>query len=150
MKDPKIEEDVEEIRRRLKTRGITFEDKRVLITGGAGFLGSWICDVLIKDGAKVWCLDNFASGLKSNISHLLPHKNFRLIEHDVSQPIPLKEKFDFVIHAASRASPLEFSKFPIEIIKANTLGTMNSLELAKRCAARFLFTSSSEVYGNPN
>ncbi|MEM3401750.1 MAG: UDP-glucuronic acid decarboxylase family protein [Candidatus Hadarchaeales archaeon] len=149
MRDPKIEEDVEEIRRRLRAKGVTFEDRRVLITGGAGFLGSWICDVLIKDGAKVWCLDNFASGLKSNISHLLSHKNFRLIEHDVSQPIPLKEKFDFVIHAASRASPFELEKFPIEIIKANTRGTENALEIARKSGAKFLFTSTSEVYGDP-
>jgi len=142
-----IQEGVNEIIRNLGD--ISFEDQTVLITGGAGFLGSWICDVLIRQNAKVICLDNLASGLESNISHLLNKENFKFVRHDISQPIYLDEKTDFVMHLASRASPLEFDKYPIEIIRANTHGTMISLEVARKNNARFLFTSTSEVYGNP-
>jgi UDP-glucuronate decarboxylase len=139
--------EVEAIEKNLK--GITFEDKRVLITGGAGFLGSWICDVLVSQGAEVVCVDNLASGLKSNIAHLLDLKNFRFIEHDITEPIFLGEKLDLVVHMASRASPFEFEHYPIEILKANTIGLMNSLETAKKNQARLLYTSTSETYGNP-
>ncbi|OPY52217.1 MAG: bifunctional UDP-glucuronic acid decarboxylase/UDP-4-amino-4-deoxy-L-arabinose formyltransferase [Methanosaeta sp. PtaU1.Bin112] len=128
---------------------LTFEDRRVLITGGAGFLGSWMCDILVHQGAKVVCVDNLASGLKSNIAHLLDLENFRFIEHDISEPIFLEEKLDLVVHMASRASPFEFEHYPIEILKANTIGLMNSLEIAKKNQARLLYTSTSETYGNP-
>ena len=128
---------------------IGFLGKTVLVTGGAGFLGSWICDVLVAQGARVICLDNLSSGLKTNISHLLQKENFEFIEHDVTQPIDISEKIDVVLHLASRASPLEFEDFPLEILKANTLGTMCILELATKHQARFLFTSTSEVYGDP-
>jgi len=142
-----IQKDVKEIIKNLKD--ISFEDKVVLITGGAGFLGSWICDVLVKQEARVICIDNLSSGLEHNISHLLDDDRFKFIKHDVSEPLKLDEKkIDIIIHLASRASPLEFDKYPIEIIKANTLGTMNMLELARKYGARFLFTSSSEVYGD--
>jgi len=142
-----IQKDVKEI---IKNLGdIRFEDKVILVTGGAGFLGSWICDVLVEQGARVICVDNLSSGLESNISHLLDRENFRFIRHDVSEPLKLdEEKIDLIMHLASRASPLEFDKYPIEIIKANTLGTMNMLELARKYNARFLFTSTSEVYGD--
>jgi len=123
--------------------------ERVLVTGGAGFLGSWICDALIRQDAKVICLDNLASGLESNVAHLMKNKNFKFIKHDISQPISLRGDFDLVIHMASRASPFEFEKFPIEILKANTIGTWTALEIAKKHGARFLYTSTSEVYGNP-
>lgn len=128
---------------------ISFEDQKVLITGGAGFLGSWMCDVLVVQGAEVICVDNLASGLKSNVAHLLDAENFWFIEHDVSDPIFIEEKLDLVVHMASRASPFEFEHFPIEILKANTIGLMNSLEMAKRSQARLLYTSTSETYGNP-
>jgi UDP-glucuronate decarboxylase len=141
-----VREGVDEISKNLGD--ISFEDQTILVTGGAGFLGSWICDVLISQNAKVICVDNLASGLKNNISHLLTQKNFKFISHDASQPICLGEKIDVVMHLASRASPLEFDKYPIEIIKANTFGTMVSLEIAKKNNARFLFTSTSEVYGD--
>jgi len=142
-----IAEDVKEIIKNIN--GISFEDKVVLVTGGAGFLGSWICEVLVEQDAKVICVDNLSSGMESNISHLLNRENFRFIKYDVSKPLNLnEEKIDAIMHMASRASPLEFDKYPIEIIRANTLGTMNMLELARKCNARFLFASTSEVYGD--
>jgi UDP-glucuronate decarboxylase len=141
-----IEEEVNEI---IKNLGdISFEEKTVLITGGSGFLGSWICDVLVQQNTKVICVDNLSSGRKENIQHLSSNPNFRFFEHDVSVPFPLKDKIDFVFHLASRASPLEFEKFPLEILKANSLGTLNALEVARKNKARLLFTSTSEVYGD--
>jgi UDP-glucuronate decarboxylase len=130
-------------------RSLSFQDQRVLVTGGAGFLGSWICDVLIEQGANVICLDNFSSGLKINVDHLAGIDGFQLLEHDVSVPISLSGKIDAVIHMASRASPFEFEHYPIEILKANTIGVLTALEIAKKHDARFLYTSTSEVYGNP-
>jgi len=128
---------------------ITFEDQSVLVTGGAGFLGSWICDSLSHQGASTICLDNLSSGQRSNIVHLLDSCRFQFLEHDVSEPISFPEKIDLVIHMASRASPFEFDHYPIEILKANTLGLMNSLEVARKNDARLLYTSTSEIYGNP-
>ncbi|NOZ82637.1 MAG: SDR family oxidoreductase [Euryarchaeota archaeon] len=122
---------------------------RVLVTGGAGFLGSWICEYLLSDGASVTCVDNFASGLKSNVSHLMQNENFRLVEHDISKPLELSQRFDLVMHLASRASPFEFEKYPIEILMANTMGTVHALEIARRSEARLLYASTSEVYGDP-
>ncbi len=130
--------------------GLTFEGERVLITGGAGFIGSWICDVIVEQGARVTCLDNLASGRKTNVRHLAQRDNFRLVFHDISKPIDFKEKFDLVLHLASRASPFEFEKFPIQILKANTLGIWVALGIAKKHGARFLYTSTSEVYGDPD
>ena len=141
-----IQEGIKEILKNLKD--ISFEDQTVLVTGGAGFLGSWLCDVLVEQNAKVICLDNLASGLETNISHLLDREDFKFIKHDISQPIYFDEKIDIVMHLASRASPLEFDKFPIQIIKANTLGTWISLGIAKKHKAKLLFTSTSEVYGD--
>ena len=128
---------------------ITFEDQSVLVTGGAGFLGSWICDALSHQGASIICLDNLSSGQRSNIVHLLDSGRFQFLEHDVSEPLSFPEKIDLVIHMASRASPFEFDHYPIEILKANTLGLMNSLEVARKNDARLLYTSTSEIYGNP-
>ena len=144
-----IQEDVDAITRELEKDEISFEDIRVLVTGGAGFLGSWICDVLIKQGAEVTCLDNFASGLRSNIEHLMEKENFTLVEHNISEPIYFDKRFDLVMHLASRASPFEFEKFPIQILKVNTLGIWVALGIAKKHRARFLYASTSEVYGNP-
>jgi len=129
--------------------GISFQGQRVLVTGGAGFLGSWICESLIRMGADVICLDNLASGLRSNISHLMGLSVFHFIEHDISEPICFNDRLDLVIHMASRASPFEFEHYPIEILKANTIGLMNSLDIAKKHEARILYTSTSETYGNP-
>lgn len=128
---------------------VSFEDQTVLVTGGAGFLGSWICDVLVRQNAKVICVDNFASGTERNIAHLIGMDNFRFVEHDISQPIFFEEKIDVVMHLASRASPLEFYDYPIQVVKANTLGTWIALGIAKSHGAKLLFTSTSEAYGDP-
>jgi len=129
---------------------ISFRGQTVLVTGGAGFLGSWICEVLISQGANVICLDNLSSGLETNLSNLLGCKGFKFIKQDVSDSFELESKVDLVLHLASRASPFEFEKFPLEILKANTFGTLNALEIAREHGARFLFASTSEVYGNPS
>lgn len=134
----------------LENRGVSFEGKSVLVTGGAGFLGSWICDVLVRQDANVICVDNFVSGLRENIQHLFDKDNFSLVEHDISQPIYFDKKIDVVLHLASRASPLEFRQFPIQILKANTLGIWVALGIAKKHSARLLYTSSSEIYGDPD
>ena len=157
-----ISQDVAEINERLKKEGITFEGKRILVTGGAGFLGSWVCDVLVKQNAYCICLDNLTSGQPKNIIHLMKEDNFRFINHDITYPIyfgmsyhPLGicigdiKKIDIVMHMASRASPFEFKDNPISILRSNTLGTLNSLGIAKFHNAIFFYTSTSEVYGNP-
>ncbi len=122
--------------------------KTVLVTGGAGFLGSWLCDVLVELNANVICLDNLASGLESNISGLLAKDNFTFIKHDITRPLFFDEDLDVVLHLASRASPFEFQRFPIQILKANTLGIWVALGIAKHHKARLLYTSTSEIYGN--
>jgi len=142
------EKEIEEIIRNLGDVSKNFEDKSVLVTGGAGFLGSWICEVLVEQGAKVICLDNLVSGLKSNISSMMDIDNFKFIQHDVTQPIFFDEPIDVVMHLASRASPFEFEKYPIQILKANTLGIWVALGIAKKHNARFLYTSTSEIYGD--
>ncbi len=134
----------------LKKDGLTLEGMTVLITGGAGFIGSWTCETLLNLGARVICLDNFASGLKDNISHLESDEDFTFIKHDISKPIRIDKKLDIVMHMASRASPFEFDKFPIQILKANTLGIWVALGIAKKHGAKFLYTSTSEVYGDPD
>ena len=141
------EKETEEIIRNLGDISKSFGDKNVLVTGGAGFLGSWICEVLVEQQAKVICLDNLVSGLKSNLSHLMNRDNFKFIEHDITKPIFFDEQIDVVMHLASRASPFEFEKFPIQILKANTLGIWVALGIAKKHDARFLYTSTSEIYG---
>jgi UDP-glucuronate decarboxylase len=125
----------------------SFEDQTFLVTGGAGFLGSWICSILLEKNARVICLDNLASGQEQNIEELRENENFSFLRHDISQPVFLDRKVDVVLHMASRASPLEFERFPIQIMKANTLGTWVALGIAKKNRARLLFTSTSEIYG---
>jgi UDP-glucuronate decarboxylase len=141
-------EDLDILRKNLGQ--ISFEDQRVLVTGGAGFLGSWICDTLLASGAHLTCVDNFASGQKENIRHLMDHERFRFIEHDISTPLPVETTLDYVFHMASRASPFEFEHYPIQILKANTTGILVALGIAKKHGARIVYTSTSEVYGNPD
>ncbi|MDD1682815.1 MAG: SDR family oxidoreductase [Methanoregula sp.] len=141
-------EELDTIRKNLGR--ISFEDQHVLVTGGAGFLGSWTCDTLLAAGARVTCVDNFASGQKENIRHLTGHERFRFIEHDISVPLPIDTHLDYVFHMASRASPFEFEHYPIQILKANTTGILVALGIAKKHGARLLYTSTSEVYGNPD
>ena len=143
-----VEEDVDSLVKGLNEQGISFERQLVLVTGGAGFLGSWICNVLVKQGTQVICVDNFSSGRKENIRRLVGLENFKLVEHDISQPLFFDEKIDVVLHLASRASPFEFARFPIQILKANTLGTWVALGIAKDHKARLVYASSSEVYGD--
>tara|TARA_B110000967_G_C18824375_1_gene530505 strand:- start:258 stop:1238 length:981 start_codon:yes stop_codon:yes gene_type:complete len=121
--------------------------KKVLITGGAGFLGSHLCDRLIKDGSKVICVDNFYTGSKENISHLLPLDNFELVNHDVSFPLDLK--VDEIYNLACPASPIHYQRDPIQTTKTCVIGSINMLNLAKRLDARIFQASTSEVYGDP-
>ncbi len=123
-------------------------DKVVLVTGGAGFIGSHLIDRLI-DRHRVICVDNLSTGSCKNVEHLMERKNFLFIEHDVKEPLELEERVDEIYHLASRASPIDFEKFPVDILLTNSLGTYNMLELARRNKAKFLFASTSEVYGDP-
>ncbi|MGD9130295.1 MAG: GDP-mannose 4,6-dehydratase [Candidatus Bathyarchaeota archaeon] len=145
-----VEEDVQSLTKRLVEQGVDFGNQSILVTGGAGFLGSYLCDVLVKLGAQVICLDNFSSGARDNIRHLIGLDNFRVIEHDISQPIMFDEKLNVVMHLASRASPFEFARFPIQIMKANTLGTWVALGIATAHKAKLVYASSSEIYGDPD
>ena len=120
---------------------------RVLVTGGAGFIGSHLCERLLKEGHEVLCLDNLFSGSKKNILHLLDNKNFEFIRHDIVQPILLE--VDIIYHLACPASPVYYQMNPVKTIKTNVMGTINMLGLAKRVKARILLASTSEVYGNP-
>lgn len=120
-----------------------------LITGGAGFIGSHLCDFLIKKEDRVICIDNMGSGTGRNIEHLKENSNFSFIEHDIIKPLELNEKIERIYHLASRASPADFPKFPIEILMTNSVGTYNMLELARKNNAKILFASTSEVYGDP-
>lgn len=123
--------------------------KAALITGGAGFIGSHFCDKLIQEDFKVICLDNFITGNVKNIARLTKDKNFRLIKHDVTKYIDIRGRVDYVLHFASPASPVDYLKFPIQTLKVGSLGTHNSLGLAKQKRAVFLLASTSEVYGDP-
>lgn len=146
--DSVLSSDINTILRNLD--GANVEGKTVLVTGGAGFLGSWTCEALVSQGAKVICLDNLSSGLEANISHLSGKESFEFVNHDIVQPFHFEGKIDLVLHMASRASPFEFEKFPLEILMTNTIGTLNALEIAREHEAKFLFTSTSETYGNPS
>ena len=123
------------------------ESMRILVTGGAGFIGSHLIDRLMNDGDEVICLDNFYTGKKHNLRQWLDHPNFELIRHDITEPIRLE--VDQVYHLACPASPVHYQYNPIKTVKTNVIGTLNMLGLAKRVKARFLLASTSEVYGDP-
>lgn len=124
--------------------------KKVLVTGGAGFLGSHLCDRLIKDGYKVFCLDNLITGSKNNIEHLLENPNFEFINEDVCSPFTSSlSPFTHIFHLASPASPIDYQNYPKETLLANSMGTFNVLDLAKKTGAKLLVASTSEVYGDP-
>ncbi|HUI92605.1 MAG TPA: UDP-glucuronic acid decarboxylase family protein [Chitinivibrionales bacterium] len=125
-----------------------FETKRILVTGGAGFLGSHLCDRLVKEGNDVVCLDNFFTGSKKNIEHLIGLKNFELVRHDVT--IPILMEVDQIYNLACPASPVHYQYNPVKTIKTSMLGAINMLGLAKRVKARVLQASTSEVYGDPD
>jgi len=122
---------------------------RVLITGGAGFLGSHLCDRFIAEGDEVICMDNFITGSPDNIAHLWGNPNFKFIHHDVTEYIYVEGKLDYILHFASPASPIDYLKVPIQTLKVGSLGTHKTLGLAKAKGARFLIASTSEVYGDP-
>lgn len=120
----------------------------VLVAGGAGFLGSHLCESLVADGYHVYCVDNLGSGRRQNVGHLLEDARFEFLEEDVREPGELPA-VDAVYHLASRASPKDFTEFPVNIALTNTRGTKNLLDHAVECDARMLFASTSEVYGDP-
>jgi dTDP-glucose 4,6-dehydratase len=123
--------------------------KKVLITGGAGFLGSHLCDRFIKEGYHVIAMDNLVTGDLKNIEHLFPHENFEFYFHDVTKFIHIPGRLDYILHFASPASPIDYLKIPIPTLKVGALGTHNCLGLAKEKSARILVASTSEVYGDP-
>jgi len=123
--------------------------KVAVVTGGAGFLGSHLCDRLILEGMKVICLDNLLTGRIKNIEHLFSNENFQFIKLDVTNYIHVSSKVDYVLHFASPASPIDYLKFPIQTLKVGSLGTHKTLGLAKEKQATFLLASTSEVYGDP-
>ncbi len=120
---------------------------RALVTGGAGFLGSHLCERLLNDGHEVICLDNYFSGKRANVASLLDNRNFELVRHDTVNPILLE--VDRIFHLACPASPVHYQYNPVKTIKTSVMGTINMLGLAKRVRARILLTSTSEVYGDP-
>lgn len=124
------------------------EKSRVLVTGGAGFLGSHLCERLIRDGHDVICMDNFFTGSKKNVHHLLDYKNFELMRHDVT--LPLFVEVDRIYNLACPASPVHYQHNAVKTIKTNVMGAINVLGLAKRVGARVLQASTSEVYGDPS
>ena len=121
--------------------------KKILVTGGAGFLGSHLCEKLLAEGNQVTCLDNFFSGHKRNIAHLIPQPNFELLVQDVTSPIQLS--IDEIYNLACPASPRLYQSFPIETFKTSILGSLNLLELARNTGAKIFQASTSEVYGDP-
>lgn len=122
---------------------------RAVVTGGAGFLGSHLCDAMIARGWEIVCVDNLVTGAEENIRHLAKDSRFRFVRHDVSESLDIEEAVDAVLHFASPASPDDYLKFPIETLKVGSLGTLHALELARTKSARFLMASTSECYGDP-
>jgi len=123
--------------------------KTALITGGAGFIGSHLCDLLLAKKFKIICMDNLITGNNTNIQHLLTNKNFKFINHNVSNHIKIDEDLDYILHFASPASPKDYQKIPIQTLKVGSLGTHNTLGLALEKKAKYLLASTSEVYGDP-
>lgn len=122
---------------------------RIVVTGGAGFLGSHLCDFLINEGHTVICIDNLITGNTDNITHLMGNEKFKFIHHDVTNYIFIEGKLDAILHFASPASPIDYQELPIQTLKVGSLGTHKALGLAKEKKAKFLLASSSEVYGDP-
>ena len=124
--------------------------KRILVTGGAGFLGSHLCEWLLRGGHEVICVDNFYTGNKRNVEHMLDNKKFELIRHDITIPLYGVEKVDEIYNLACPASPIHYQHDPVQTTKVNVIGAINMLGLAKRIGAKILQASTSEVYGDPS
>ena len=122
---------------------------KVIITGGAGFIGSHLCDRFLADGHTVVCVDNMITGAHANIEHLKSNARFQLLDHDISKPLEINGAIDFIFHFASPASPIDYLKLPIQTLKVGSLGTLNALGMAKAKKAKFFLASTSEVYGDP-
>ncbi len=125
------------------------ERRRAVVTGGAGFLGSWVCERLLERDFDVVCVDNFSTGTSTNLSHLVSSPALTVIDQDVSAEIAIAGPVHWVLHLASPASPVHYLRLPIETLKVGSFGTLNALELARRNRARFVLASTSEVYGDP-
>ena len=125
------------------------EKRRSLVTGGAGFLGSHLCDRLLREGHEVLCVDNLITGTVDNVAHLFGHQAFRFIQHDVTEYVYVAGRLDYILHFASPASPVDYQRLPIQTLKVGSLGTHKALGLAKAKGARLLLASTSEVYGDP-
>ena len=121
----------------------------IVITGGSGFVGSYLCEKLINDGHKIIVIDNLLTGSTENINNLIDNENFSFIEHDVQDHIEIEDKVDYVLHFASAASPKAYTEHPVNTLKAGSVGTINTLGLAKKHSAEYLLASTSEVYGDP-
>ncbi len=140
-----ITEDINRIKRDLT--GTNFDGMNVLVTGGAGFIGSWLCDLLINLDSEVSCLDNLSTGTTRNIDHLIGKRGFEFMNADVCS-FKARTKFDFIFHKASHASPEEYQENPIETLRANSLGSVNVAEVARKKDAKVVFASTSEIYGD--
>nr|WP_276698472.1 UDP-glucuronic acid decarboxylase family protein [Methanobacterium formicicum] len=122
--------------------------RNILISGAAGFIGSHLCDKFLENSYHVIGVDNFLTGTPKNIEHLLEMENFEFIHHDITAPLELNS-VDLILHFACPASPVDYLKFPLETMKVNSVGTLNMLEIAKKHDARYIFASTSEIYGDP-
>src|SRR5690348_1158698 len=125
------------------------EFERAVVTGGAGFLGSWLCERLLDEGSEVVCLDNFLTGTPANVAHLVERPGFRLVRCDVTDYVHVPGPVDLVLHFASPASPIDYLRLPIATMKVGSIGTLHTLGLAKDKRARFVLASTSEAYGDP-
>tara|TARA_B100000941_G_scaffold252849_1_gene200186 strand:- start:205 stop:1140 length:936 start_codon:yes stop_codon:yes gene_type:complete len=121
----------------------------IVITGGSGFVGSYLCEKLINDGHEIIVIDNLLTGSTENIKNLMDNENFSFVEHDVQDHIEIENKVDYVLHFASAASPKAYTEHPVNTLKAGSVGTINTLGLAKKHNAEYLLASTSEVYGDP-
>jgi len=124
---------------------------KILISGGSGFIGSHICDYFLKEGAEIWCIDNFLTSNIENIENCLNNKNFVFIEDDICKinVDKLRNNFDYVLHFASPASPVDYNKYPVETLRVNSIGTENMIKISLANNSIFLYSSASEVYGDP-
>ncbi len=123
--------------------------RRAVVTGGAGFLGSHLCETLLATNYEVLCLDNFVTGVPANVAHLMENPNFRLVRADVTDYVHVGDQVDAVLHFASPASPIDYLELPIHTLKVGSIGTLHALGLAREKGARFLLASTSETYGDP-